>query len=128
MEKDIDKAKLGKKIYNICLIITTVILILVLLLVNTEDEALDTRIRSATCFYCFSALLGGGSLIREFLSGEYIKKKMLIKCIALAVIVVLGTAIMILIPKDIVYTAVFFLGLGGYMFTAGPTIVKEEKK
>ena len=93
-----DKKALGQKIYNVCLALTTGILI------------------------------SGGSVVREYLSGEYLKKKMMLKLIVLGSSLLVGTLLMILFYKAIVYLAVFMLGLGTLMFVVVPTVTKEEKK
>lgn len=128
-----DKKALGQKIYNVCLALTTGILIIVLFLVKGEDNSLETNeriscIRYAVCFYSFVILISGGSVVREYLSGEYLKKKMMLKLIVLGSSLLVGTLLMILFYKAIVYLAVFMLGLGTLMFVVVPTVTKEEKK
>ena len=128
-----DKKALGQKIYNVCLALTTGILIIVLFLVKGEDNSLETNeriscIRYAVCFYSFVILISGGSVVREYLSGEYLKKKMMLKIIVLGSSLLVGTLLMILFYKAIVYLAVFMLGLGTLMFVVVPTVSKEEKK
>ena len=121
------KQELGKKIYNICLVLTTVILVCALFIVKDEDADKLSCIRYSICFYSFVVLLGGGSIIREFLSGEYIKKKMIIKCAILTSALIIGTILIVLFTNPSICLATFFLGLGSYMFTAVPTVIKEEK-
>lgn len=128
-----DKKALGQKIYNVCLALATGILIIVLFLVKGEDNSLETNervscIRYAVCFYSFVILISGGSVVREYLSGEYLKKKMMLKLIVLGSSLLVGTLLMILFYKAIVYLAVFMLGLGTLMFVVVPTVTKEEKK
>lgn len=128
-----DKKALGQKIYNVCLALTTVILILILFVVKAEDNSQESNvriscIRYAVCFYSFVILISGGSILREYLSGEYIKKKMMIKLIVLGVSLLVGTLLMILFYEAIVYLAVFMLGLGTLMYVVVPTVTKEEKK
>lgn len=128
-----DKKALGQKIYNVCLALTTAILILILFVVKAEDNSQESNvriscIRYAVCFYSFVILISGGSILREYLSGEYIKKKMMIKLIVLGVSLLVGTLLMILFYEAIVYLAVFMLGLGTLMYVVVPTVTKEEKK
>lgn len=128
-----DKKALGQKIYNVCLALTTAILILILFVVKAEDNSQESNvriscIRYAVCFYSFVILISGGSILREYLSGGYIKKKMMIKLIVLGVSLLVGTLLMILFYKAIVYLAVFMLGLGTLMYVVVPTVTKEEKK
>lgn len=128
-----DKKTLGQKIYNVCLALTTAILILILFVVKAEDNSQESNvriscIRYAVCFYSFVILISGGSILREYLSGGYIKKKMMIKLIVLGVSLLVGTLLMILFYEAIVYLAVFMLGLGTLMYVVVPTVTKEEKK
>ena len=101
--------------------------------VKAEDNSQESNvriscIRYAVCFYSFVILISGGSILREYLSGEYIKKKMMIKLIVLGVSLLVGTLLMILFYEAIVYLAVFMLGLGTLMYVVVPTVTKEEKK
>ena len=128
-----DKKALGQKIYNVCLALTTAILLIVLFGVKGEGNSMETNeriscIRYAVCFYSFVILISGSSILREYLSGEYVKKKMNIKLIILGSSLLIGTLLMILFYKAIVYLAVFMLGLGTLMYVVVPTVTKEEKK
>lgn len=128
-----DRKALGQKIYNVCLALTTAILLLILFVVKAEDNSQESNvriscIRYAVCFYSFVILISGGSILREYLSGEYIKKKMITKSIVLGISLLVGTLLMILFYEAIVYLAVFMLGLGTLMFVVVPTVTKEEKK
>ena len=51
-----------------------------------------------------------------------------IKLIILGSSLLIGTLLMILFYKAIVYLAVFMLGLGTLMYVVVPTVTKEEKK
>ena len=128
-----DRKALGQKIYNVCLALTTAILLLILFVVKAEDNSQESNVRIscvryAVCFYSFVILISGGSILREYLSGEYIKKKMITKLIVLGISLLVGTLLMILFYDANVYLAVFMLGLGTLMFAVVPTVTKEEKK
>ena len=76
LNKD-QKKKLGIGIYYTAMILTVLILLLTLVLVKSEDVVYVSRMRYLSAFYCFSFLLGGGLIVREFLvEEEYIMKKM----------------------------------------------------
>ncbi len=124
------KRKLGIGIYYTALILTIVIMLAVLVVVKSEDAEYVSRIRYIVAFYCFTVLLGGSAIVREFLVDEFILKKMIIKIIATAVAILIGTVFFIAIPTASVALMMIFLGMGVLLYDAVPTVPKgtEIKK
>lgn len=118
-----NKVKLGKSIYTISLISVTIIL-LILLFIKVDNKEIIQRMG---CFYCFSGILSISMIIREFLIGKYIKKKMIIKIVITSVTLVLGTTLILIFPRADVALGLLFLGIGITLFVLVPSVVEENK-
>ena len=127
MNKD-QKKKLGLGIYYTAMILTVLILLLTLVLVKSDDVVYVSRMRYLSAFYCFSFLLGGGLIVREFLvEEEYIMKKMIIKIIATISVLIVGTILFFAVPTAAIGLVMLFLGMGVLLYDAVPTVPKENK-
>ena len=127
LNKD-QKKKLGIGIYYTAMILTILILLLTLVLVKSDDAVYVSRMRYLSAFYCFSFLLGGGLIVREFLvEEEYIMKKMIIKIIVTISVLIVGTILFIAVPTAAIGLVMLFLGMGVLLYDAVPTVPKENK-
>ena len=98
-----DKVKFGKTFYNVCLILCVVILLAAFLLFKTKDasgnilpeeDLIQTWIyRYLVSFYMFTFLIPLASLVREYTSGAYVAKKMIIKVIIGIAALAIGTSL-----------------------------------
>ncbi|MDD2492413.1 MAG: hypothetical protein RBR48_01155 [Bacilli bacterium] len=102
-----DKVKFGKTFYNVCLIICVVILLAAFLLFKTKDSSgnvlpeeqlIETWIyRYLVSFYMFTFLIPLAALVREYTSGAYVAKKMIMKMIIGVAALVIGSALIFIL-------------------------------
>lgn len=104
-----DKAKLGKRIFIGSLFLAIVIFIIVFAWSLSQPKDTDEQVASTAMinylvlFYVFTTVIPLGALCRETLGYPYNKKKIRIKLIVLAGLIIAGTLIFILVHKANIY-------------------------
>lgn len=121
-----DNKKLGIGIYYTAIIITIVVMLLTLVVIKSDDLEYVSRMRYMISFYCFSFLLGGGIIVREFLVEEFIMKKMLLKIVVTAVAIVLGTILFIFIKSASFALVMMFVSMAVLLYDMVPTVPKDS--
>lgn len=121
-----DKKKLGIGIYYTAIIITIVVMLLALVIIKSEDLEYVSRMRYIISFYCFTFLLGGGIIVREFLVEEYKLKKMIIKIVVTAVTIIIGSFLFVLIKTASFALIMMFVSMAVLLYDMVPTIPKDS--
>lgn len=121
-----DNKKLGIGIYYTAIIITIVVMLLTLVVIKSDDLEYVSRMRYMISFYCFSFLLGGGIIVREFLVEEFIMKKMVLKIVVTAVAIVLGTILFIFIKSASFALVMMFVSMAVLLYDMVPTVPKDS--
>ena len=117
-----NKPELGNRIYKTFMVITVIILLSVLLLFKQFEIENDSFYRYMVFVLSFNGVLSTGSIIREFYSLVYIKKKMIIKIVVSAIMILIGIIETIFFPIDLVGLFTFILGLMVSLYVLTPTV------
>lgn len=132
MSKMLNKQKIGRDIYFGSVIVSIIILLLSMILLPVKDlegEELAQMLsyRYAIVFVCLAFLIPTGCMIREYCSGNYIKKMFIIKVIITFVTLTSGLLIILLLKKTSYSKVMTFIGVLVLMYTATPTVRDNNK-
>lgn len=130
-----NKAKIGRTFYYVCLILCILILVVSFLVFNTTKDNLTdeelTKIwiyRYLTSFYVFTILIPLASVVREYSTGEYDKKKMIIKIIIGLGVLLLGTVLIFTIWSLRTAQLCMLASMLSTVYILSPSIKSNEKK
>ena len=123
-----NKPELGNRIYKIFIIITVIILLSVLLLFKQFEMENESFYRYMVFVLSFNGVLSTGAIIREFYSLVYDKKKMIIKIVVSAIMILIGIIETIFFPIDLVGLITFILGLMVSLYVLTPTVKQNNNQ
>lgn len=123
-----NKPELGNRIYKIFMVITVIILLSVLLLFKQFDMENESFYRYMIFVLSFNGVLSTGAIIREFYSLVYDKKKMIIKIVVSAIMILIGIIETIFFPIDLVGLITFILGLMVSLYVLTPTVKQNNNQ
>lgn len=123
-----NKPELGNRIYKIFMIITVIILLSVLLLFKQFEMENESFYRYMVFVLSFNGVLSTGAIIREFYSLVYDKKKMIIKIVVSAIMILIGIIETIFFPIDLVGLITFILGLMVSLYVLTPTVKQNNNQ
>lgn len=123
-----NKPELGNRIYKIFMVITVIILLSVLLLFKQFEMENESFYRYMVFVLSFNGVLSTGAIIREFYSLVYDKKKMIIKIVVSAIMILIGIIETILFPIDLVGLITFILGLMVSLYVLTPTVKQNNNQ
>lgn len=123
-----NKPELGNRIYKIFMVITVIILLSVLLLFKQFEMENESFYRYMVFVLSFNGVLSTGTIIREFYSLVYDKKKMIIKIVVSAIMILIGIIETIFFPIDLVGLITFILGLMVSLYVLTPTVKQNNNQ
>ena len=123
-----NKPELGNRIYKIFMVITVIILLSVLLLFKQFEIENESFYRYMVFVLSFNGVLSTGAIIREFYSLVYDKKKMIIKIVVSAIMILIGIIETIFFPIDLVGLITFILGLMVSLYVLTPTVKQNNNQ
>ncbi|CCY07025.1 unknown [Coprobacillus sp. CAG:698] len=123
-----NKPELGNRIYKIFMVITVIILLSVLLLFKQFEMENESFYRYMVFVLSFNGVLSTGAIIREFYSLVYDKKKMIIKIVVSAIMILIGIIETIFFPIDLVGLITFILGLMVSLYVLTPTVKQNNNQ
>lgn len=123
-----NKPELGNRIYKIFMVITVIILLSVLLLFKQFEMENESFYRYMVFVLSFNGVLSTGAIIREFYSLVYDKKKMIIKIVVSAIMILIGIIETIFFPIDLVGLITFILGLMVSLYVLTPTVRQNNNQ
>ena len=126
--KTLNKPELGNRIYKIFMVITVIILLSVLLLFKQFEMENESFYRYMVFVLSFNGVLSTGAIIREFYSLVYDKKKMIIKIVFSAIMILIGIIETIFFPIDLVGLITFILGLMVSLYVLTPTVKQNNNQ
>ena len=126
--KTLNKPELGNRIYKIFMVITVIILLSVLLLFKQFEMENESFYRYMVFVLSFNGVLSTGAIIREFYSLVYDKKKMIIKIVVSAIMILIGIIETIFFPIDLVGLITFILGLMVSLYVLTPTVKQNNNQ
>ena len=123
-----NKPELGNRIYKIFMVITVIILLSVLLLFKQFEMENESFYRYMVFVVSFNGVLSTGAIIREFYSLVYDKKKMIIKIVVSAIMILIGIIETIFFPIDLVGLITFILALMVSLYVLTPTVKQNNNQ
>ena len=113
---------------KIFMVITVIILLSVLLLFKQFEMENESFYRYMVFVLSFNGVLSTGAIIREFYSLVYDKKKMIIKIVVSAIMILIGIIETIFFPIDLVGLITFILGLMVSLYVLTPTVKQNNNQ